>query len=218
MSAPDVRTSVRLLVIAALLVGTAGYLAAASRPEAAIDRRDLGELPLMLGAYAGRELPPMDDAILEQLGADDLINRLYRAPGQADIGLYVGYYTSQRQGDTIHSPMNCMPGAGWVPADVGRQRLDVAGVPLEVNRVLIQKGEHRQLVLYWYQGRGRVIAGEYSSKAYMVWDSATRHRTDGALVRVIVPLFAADTPEDAAQRAVAFVQELYPRLGPHLPA
>jgi EpsI family protein len=114
--------------------------------------------------------------------------------------------------------MNCMPGAGWQPAATGRQRLDVAGTPLEVNRVLIEKGESRQLVLYWYQGRGRVVAGEYASKAFMVWDSATRHRTDGALVRVVIPLGRADTPEAAAQRGVAFVQELYPRLGPHLPA
>jgi EpsI family protein len=217
-SAPDVRASVRLLVVAALLVGTAGYLAAAARPEEAIARRDLGELPLAMGRFTGYELPRLDEAILEQLGADDLVNRIYRAPGQADVGLYVGYYTSQRQGDTIHSPMNCMPGAGWQPVETGRQRFEVGDDALEVNRVIIEKGEFRQLVLYWYQGRGRVIANEYSSKALMAWDSATRHRTDGALVRVVTVIGPADTPESAAQRAVAFVQELYPRLGAHVPA
>lgn len=217
-SAPETRTSLRLLLVAVLLTGTAAYLAASARPEPRLDRTPLAQLPLAMGRYVGFELPPMDDTILEQLGADDLVNRIYRVPGAPGIGLYVGYYASQRQGDTIHSPMNCMPGAGWQPVDTGRQAFSVGERALEVNRVLIEKGEERQLVLYWYQGRGRVIASEYSSKAMMVWDSATRHRTDGALVRVVTALSPADTPESAAQRAVAFVQELYPRLGAHVPS
>jgi EpsI family protein len=135
------------------------------------------------------------------------------------LTLYVGYYTSQRKGDTIHSPMNCLPGAGWTPIVAERIKVDTPGAAaIDVNRVLIQKGDERQVALYWYQGRGRSVANEYVSRAFLVWDAVTRHRTDGALVRVISPIRPSDPSGAIAEdRTRRFVQQMYPHLGEYLP-
>ena len=140
------------------------------------------------------------------------------------MGLYVGYYGSQRQGDTVHSPLNCLPGAGWVPTAVGRRTLSVSdnghARTIEVNRVVIQKGLDRQLVLYWYQGHGRVVASEYWGKVYLVADAIRMNRTDGALVRVMVPLRDDGRDAEAAseQAAEDFTRDVFPLLGRHLPS
>lgn len=208
----------RLLTLTVLLVSTAAYLAAAARPETLPPRQPLHALPGSISGFAGEELAPMNVDILRELGADDLLNRVYRSAGGAEIGLYIGYYASQRQGDAIHSPMNCMPGSGWQPLDTDHHTFTAGGDTLTVNRVRIGRGDRQQLVLYWYQGRGRVVASEYTSKLFTVWDSATRHRTDGALVRVLTPMGPADTPATATARAVEFARALYPTLAGFLPA
>ena len=118
---------------------------------------------------------------------------LLHAPCGA-VGLYVGYHDSQRQGDTIHSPLNCLPGAGWQPLEQGRITVSVRDhgtarpAPIEVNRVVIGKGLDRQLVLYWYQSHRRVVASEYWGKVYTVLDAMRYNRTDAAMVRVITPV------------------------------
>jgi EpsI family protein len=196
------------------------------RPEEVPLRLPLAELPMQLGEWTGSAAQDFDNEVLEVLGVDDYVTRVYSAGGDAAasapvpyrMGLYIGYYRSQRQGDTIHSPMNCLPGAGWQPIDVSALVVNETGARSEVNRVVIQKGEHRQVVLYWYQGRGRIVADEYASRAYLVWDAATRNRSDGALVRVISPVLSAEHDYLAAERrAVAFVRLLSPHLKRFLP-
>jgi EpsI family protein len=99
-----------------------------------------------------------------------------------------------------------------------RENLQTSNVrAIEINRVVIQKGFERQLVLYWYQGHGRVIASEYSGKIFMVLDAIRTNRTDAALVRVVAPVAAGQSEEVAEQRAVQFVQTLFPRLADYLP-
>jgi EpsI family protein len=117
----------------------------------------------------------------------------------ADFSLYVGYYDSQTQGRTIHSPKNCLPGAGWEPVSFGTAVIATVDGPVTVNRYLIQNGTSRAIVLYWYQGRGRVAASEYAVKWDLLRDAALRGRTEEALVRVAVPV---DGDENA--EAVAF--------------
>jgi EpsI family protein len=219
------QVAVRLLIVTALLGGTTAYLRAAMRPEHVPPRSPLAEVPMQLGEWTGTAVADFDNEVLEVLGVDDYITRVYNASAVSaapaapfQIGLYVGYYRSQRQGDTIHSPMNCLPGAGWQPVDVSTSAIDLNGSPAEVNRVVIQKGELRQLVLYWYQGRGRVVASEYVSRAYLVWDAATRNRSDGALVRVVSPVLPTERDSGAAERrAVEFARLLSPHLSRYLP-
>jgi EpsI family protein len=140
--------------------------------------------------------------------------------------LYIGYYESQRQGDTMHSPLNCLPGAGWSPVQNDHLSINVpvslgttTGArerSIEVNRYIIEKGVDRQVVLYWYQSHGRVVASEYWGKIYMVVDAIRINRTDGALVRVVAPIVTSQ--EDAELDAVDFVRVLFPSLERYLPS
>lgn len=180
-----------------------------------MDRDPLATLPLDLDGWHGRESAPLADDVLGQLGVDDYINRQYSAASAAPVGVYVGYYASQRQGDTIHSPQNCLPGAGWRPVEEGEARVPVAGRELTVNRFVIQKGLDRQVVYYWYQGRGRVVANEYANKALLMFDAARLNRTSGGLVRLITPV--ATTTEAATAQLSAFAAAIFPHLNRFLP-
>lgn len=206
----------RLSVVAVLLMAGAAALAANSRSEATLPRDLLAGFPLSIDDWHGEDAAPIDQSTMAVLGVDDYVLRSY-SQGAAHVGLYVGYYRSQRQGDTIHSPMNCLPGAGWVPVEAARSTITTATGPVEVNRYLIQKGEDRQVALYWYEGRGRSVASEYWSKAYLVLDAAQRNRTDGALVRVISPVPRGESPASAQQIAEAFAARLLPMLPPYIP-
>lgn len=208
-------TRARLVVVALVLFAAAGVLAATDRPDAAVPRDVLPGFPLSIDDWRGMDAAPLDLDTMRVLGVDDYVLRTYvGSPGA--VGLYIGYYRSQRQGDTIHSPMNCLPGAGWVPVEAGRITLAAAG-GAEVNRYLIQKGDQRQIALYWYQGRGRTVASEYWSKAFLVWDAARSNRTDGALVRVLAPVERGASPAAAEAVARAFATRLFPMLGRYIP-
>src|SRR5207249_284073 len=159
---------------------------------------------------------------MEILAADDYLNRVYAA-GNELVGLYVGFYGTQRQGASIHSPLNCLPGAGWIPVERKQLSIPVSAsetsVPtqnIKVNQILIEKGSNRQVVLYWYQSHGRVLASEYWGKFYMVLDAMRLNRTDGALVRVTSPVSSSETT--AQHAAITFVQRLFPLLSHYLPA
>lgn len=189
-------------------------------------RQPLSQFPSTVGDWTGRDGPEIDRDTLAGLGVNEFVNRIYERPGERPAALYVGYYASQRQGDTIHSPLNCLPGAGWEP--VRRTRVAIAarvrpadnqpGVAV-VNQLIIQKGADRELVLYWYQGHGRVIASEYWGRALLVMDALRLNRTDGALVRLIVPIDWSRSADEgaAAHSAASFAQALIPLLGQFLP-
>ena len=206
----------RLLIVALCFVGTSLVLARSSQFEAIPDRRPFAEFPLRIGAWHGQRAASFEPAIVRELGVDDYINAIYRTPSSGVLGLYVGYYASQRQGDAIHSPANCLPGAGWQPAETGRLTID-AGTPTEVNRWIIQKGDERQLVLYWYQSHGRIVASEYASKVHLVLDAIRLNRTDAALVRIIQPI-GDGSVEAAEAAAVEFARSLMPQLQRFVPA
>ena len=211
----------RLAVLSVLFLTTAVYGRHAMRPEAQLPRKPLHDLSYSIGRWTGREAPRLSEEVLAVLGADDLLNRFYSSPREPGISLYVGYYRSQREGDTIHSPMNCMPGAGWLPVAKERAAIEIPGraMPIVVNRFVIRKGADRQVVLYWYQSHGRVVASEYWSKVYMVYDAVRSHRSDAALVRVISPVLPNEDGTAAAERRVTeFVQALFAPLEAHLPS
>lgn len=214
----------RLTVVAMALLAGAGFIARESRMEPVPIRKSFAEFPMDLAGWRGQPGQPFDPKILAVLGVDEYANLTFTRQAHPAIGLYVGYYQSQREGDTIHSPLNCLPGAGWEPVAKGRLEIPVSTATgartLSVNRYVIQKGVDRQLVVYWYQSHGRVVASEYASKVYLVWDAVRSNRSDAALVRVITPVPDGSPEADAAaeRRAIGFVQGLFPRLSDYLPS
>jgi EpsI family protein len=207
----------RAIVLSAL-IGAAGIYGTRAQIERPVERESLATFPSDVSAWKSAGDIPLDDEVLGVLGVDDYVNRVYEHAGQPPVSLYIGYYNSQRQGDAIHSPQNCLPGAGWQPVESGRITLSADGRPRPLNRYVIQKGIDTQVVLYWYQGRGRVIANEYANKLWLMVDAARLHRSNGGLVRVIAPVRGATGGLPGPDTAAAsFARALFPRLSTYLP-
>jgi EpsI family protein len=210
----------RALIAAAMIVGAGIYAKGAGSPERAPARETLATTPITVENWRGVDTA-LDDDVVAQLGVDDYINRRYVAATAAGaaavppVSVYVGYYASQRQGDTIHSPQNCLPGAGWRPVTADRSAIDLGGRTIPVNRFIIQKGMDRQAVFYWYQGRSRVVASELANKAWLMLDAARLRRTDGGLVRLMTPV--STSPADAFTTLTTFSSALFPSLSTRLP-
>ena len=202
----------RLLLLTFAVLAATLCLHATTAEERVPLGRPLATMPLNLGGWTAVREQQFDAATVAVLRADDYVSRTY-VRDTADV--YVGYYETQRQGDTMHSPMNCLPAAGWQLLAIGRRSIEAAGRQMVVNRDTIQKGLDARLVLYWYQSHGRSVASEYWTKAYLVLDGLRLHRTDGAIVRVITPM--RDGEAAAEQSAIAFVRALLPVLDKHLP-
>jgi EpsI family protein len=175
----------------------------------------LAQLPLRLGEWTGVKGPDVEADVARVLRADDYVSRVYRGPQQAVVGLWIAFYASQIQGDQIHSPLNCLPGTGWTPLAHSRPVLQLNDRSLPVTRYLVQKRGDRQLVMYWYQGRGRVVASEWTNKLHLLVDAVRQRRTDGALVRVTVPVLGDARHADT--HAAAFIAALTPQLERWLP-
>ena len=214
------------IVALVMLASTWGFLLSLSQAEPLVPRKSFAEFPLTIGdRWQGKELG-IEQAILDVLKLNDYMMRVYipqelikdreNRKGLAPVYLYVGYYQSQRTGATYHSPKNCLPGAGWQFVDSEQVPVMVpgGGAPI-INKVMIQKGLDKQVILYWYQDRGRIIASEYWAKGFLVWDSMTRKRTDGSLVRISVPVGKSD--EQAFAEGLEFLRDMFPLLGQYLP-
>jgi EpsI family protein len=189
-----------------------------SKPDISLPRKSLAEFPKRLGDWTVFSDQQIDKQSMAILQVDDYFMRNYRNSRGDMIGLYIGYFRSQREGKGIHSPRQCLPGAGWVPVNATVYRMAVPGHHSEtvpVNKFVMGKGLDRQLYLFWYQGRGRTYASEYWNKIYLIWDGLTRKRTDGALVRVNNPV--TGNTEDALKTQSEFIQLFLPLLKEYIP-
>jgi EpsI family protein len=207
----------RFVIIAVLLGSTAIFLRARSGREPAPTRQSLSGFPLQIGEWIGREVG-IDPSVREVLGEGEFVSRFYIDQHDAAVDLFIGYFPSQRTGNTIHSPRNCLPGAGWSPLYSSSVQLRApGGRSLKVNSYVIGKGLDRQVVLYWYQAHDRVVASEYWAKFYLVADAVRTNRTDGALVRIVAPVRDSEHVEQAQDRAIAFAEQVLPRLDAYIP-
>ncbi len=204
------------LLLVVLLLGGAIIHAWERAGEAKISRKPLKEFPQQIGPWRQQGEDVRFDRETEKvLRADDYVARTFESKGRTG-SLYVGYYETQRNGATYHSPLNCLPGSGWVMSEAGRINISPAGAsPFEANRYVIQNGNQRALMIYWYQGRGTAVASEYWAKIYTVLDSVRQRRSDGALVRVMVPL--GNSPAEAEKSAVDLASQTANELPPFVP-
>ena len=170
-----------------LVVGGIAVNLVNARGDAPITHKPLSELPSALGDWQelGTEIK-FDEQVERVLHTTDYVMREYSQPDGRIANLYVGFYGSQRTGATYHSPQNCLPGAGWVMKDP--QYIDIQtadGRTFTANQYIVENGIYREVMIYWYQGRGHAVASEYRDKVNTIWDSVTRQRSDGAIVRVM---------------------------------
>jgi len=210
-------TTARVLTLILILQGAVLY--SSERHETVPPSQPLSGLPKYLGSWTFAEEGVVDQESQDVLKADDLLLREYKQSStHQGATLFVAAFRSQRNGKTPHSPKNCLPGSGWTPLVQDEYQIDVgAAAPITVNRYVVQHAEDRQLVLYWYQSRDRVVANEYTAKYYVMVDAIKLNRTDTALVRVVVPIANGNT--DAATRTAAdFVKSFFHPLHDYLPA
>jgi EpsI family protein len=199
----------RLALCVILVVATGAFRHLLASPgELTID---LSRLPTTIGGWRGEPAAPLDESVVRLLAADSYINRTYSAAGLAPVDLYVAFYAGQKPGDSIHSPLNCLPGTGWEPVAISTMAMPRPdGTIGSARRMVVRKDDQQDLVLYWYQVHGRMLANEWNSKLYLLLDGVRLHRTDAALVRIVVPIGAS--VDQAEQEAVAFGRALLPGL------
>jgi EpsI family protein len=178
----------------------------------------LAQLPAVIAGWTGSD-QPIDQETRDVLGAGDFLSRIYvQGSTTAPISIFIGYFPTQRTGQTIHSPKHCLPGAGWAFESSDYVDLvDANGKPHRVGEYMIANGESRQFVIYWYQAHGRSVANEYMAKIYMVADAIRLNRTDGALVRIITPLTSSEDVPAARKRAENFAAQIAPLLPRFIP-
>ena len=195
------------------------YLTYTRASESIPPHESLSTLPEQFGNWRQIEAQTLTPGAERELGASDYTSRTYVNPRGATVFLFIAYYGSQRQRKTYHSPQNCLPGGGWTMGAHQRHQLatDPSGQKRELNEYLIEKAGARMLALYWYHGRGRIVASEYLGRFYTLADAVTRGRSDGALVRVIVPLASNESETQARQEGLAFAQSLLPLLPRYIP-
>ncbi len=204
---------VRVLTVVLLVQAALFY--SASHGESTPLASPLAAFPTQVGNYHMAQEGFVDKETLDVLRADDTLTRTYAGPlGPAN--LFIAYFKTQRQGQSPHSPKNCLPGAGWQQEVEGKIDVQVGGDTLNINHFVVSKGSNKSIVLYWYQSQGRVIADEFAAKFWLISDSIRKHRSDTALVRVVVGVpQGMDTPAEAL--AVDFVKAAYPAVKAYLP-
>lgn len=217
----DQRLPAPFLAAVGLLVVAAGLASAVNtRQEVVPARSSFADFPLELGAWRGRN-QALEQMYIDALKFTDYVMVNYQREGQpGTINFYVAYYASQRAGESAHSPRSCIPGGGWKIE--GLSQIELAGLGpsggvLRANRVQIAMGDNRQLVYYWFQQRGRIITNEYLVKWYLMWDSLTRNRSDGALVRVTVLIPSGKDWQEGDAVLREFLATLGGRLDGYVP-
>jgi len=181
-------------------------------------KKSFAEFPLKVGKWTGvREY--MEQKFIDALDLSDYVIVNYEDPEGRPVNFYAAYYETQRKGESIHSPGTCLPGSGWIFNQAGEIDISTPGYhggSMRVRRAYMQKGAYRQLSYYWFPQRGRILTNAYQLKIYNFWDALTKHRTDGALVRIITPVYEGEGPRKAEERLQGFVREIVPVLNQYL--
>jgi len=183
-------------------------------------QKPLSSFPTRIAGWVGKA-DRFDDEIYKVLGVDDSFLANYQTADGRQVNLYIGFYESQRQGEIIHSPKNCMPGAGWNIVDVSNTTLIPSDKTnprgIKVNQFVLQNGTQKSVVLYWFHSRGRIITSEYMQKIYLVLDSIMYHRTDGSFIRLMSTV-SEDGVEETKQRLKNFAESIFPTLQEFIPS
>lgn len=220
-------TSPQFWSILCLLGGTATLIQVRGDRDRVPPSTPITQFPSTIGRWSSTDVPINQD-VLDVLGKGVFLNRIYTstAPSSSgasaadagSIGLFIGYFPTQRTGQSIHSPQNCLPGSGWTFESSGTTDItDDQGKTIRVGEYVISDGNSKDEVLYWYRAHGRSIASDYAAKLYTLVDSIRYSRTDAALVRVVTALRPGESRESAHERAVSFVKQTSPLLPAYVP-
>jgi len=209
----------RIVTIALIMVLTMILLGFSNHSEIIKPNKPFDSFPMNIGKWNGTT-SRFDEKIYDILGVDDSLLASYKSDNGKAVELYVGFYQSQKEGDLIHSPKNCMPGSGWNILKSSIETVDTVkdgkAETIDVIKLILGKGSEKQVMLYWFQSRGRIISSEYMEKIWLVIDSITKHRTDGSFVRLISPVIKSE--DETLELLKGFTKDIYPHLNEYLPS
>jgi EpsI family protein len=209
---------IRFAATVVLLLGAESYLRTRSQAEVVPPRKQVDAFPKQVGEWQDLKDVELTPDTREILGDGDFLSRVYgRKPDEPVIDFFLAYFPTQRTGSTMHSPQHCLPGAGWTPTVHTRVQVTGPYGPQAVNLYVISKGTDREVVLYWYQAHGRIVASEYWAKIYLVSDAISMNRSDGALLRVITRVTGDESLESATARAREFTEQALGVLDQYVP-
>lgn len=204
------------IITLSVLVGSASYLLRARHSVAGEVSVRFGELPLNFESYSGRE-EWFDDATYSVLNADTSTLRSYVDVRGQSLFFFAAYFGEQNYGQQIHSPRNCLPGGGWNILSSDRISLDIPGRGHVIsNRLLIETGNRRQLMYYFFLTRIGSVASEYRLKFHLAKAALTFKRRDATFIRVTVPVKPGNE-ENADRRIQDFLRAGMPLLDRGLP-
>jgi EpsI family protein len=207
-----------LLAVSLILASVFSLRLWLDRDHASGLAQPLSSLPMSIGPWHAVDDDVLPAPVREVLHADDLLARTYEVIPGTQVQLFIAYYKTQRAGERMHSPRNCLPGSGWEPVSISLINANVGGGRTEpVNRYLVEQAGKRLLVVYWYQEHNRFIANEYRGKLYLMWDSICKGSRDGALVRVSIPLSPGADVDEATATILQFVRSATPEISRILP-
>ena len=209
---------IRIIVLSILFLLCALFVYTFDKDSKTPIARPLQQVPQQIGGWQAVSSQSMGEDIEGVLGVDDYILRNYRNAHGVQVNVYVSYFTYTDRSKGYHSPLNCMPGSGWNIAETKPVSLSLpaADQKATVNQLILQKGRRKQISLYWYQCRGRILHNEYLERIYRVIDSIFKNRTDGAFIRLIATNSDQDLQEDMAM-LTDFATRLIPVLREYLP-
>jgi len=205
--------------IAIIILVAASVSVLPEQVEIEPDRKAYVDFPLEIEGWQGR-VGYLEQIYIDALKLSDYVMNDYKDNDGASVNFYSAYYSSQKKGASAHSPRSCIPGGGWRITSLTQHNIEDAkidGVPFEVNRLVIQKDETKQLVYYWFQQRGRIITNEYMMKWWLFWDSMNDHRSDGALMRLTTVLQPGQDLSIADKRLEDFSRKIAPRIPEFVP-
>ena len=181
-------------------------------------RKTFDAFPMQIADWTGerRTLPPK---ILAALWADDHTIATFRKKGTSNkIKLLITYYNYQSTYHTAHAPQACMLGTGWALDRSDDRAVSVSlGRTIPVRSIIWERGDIKYLGIYFFLQRGRVITSPWANKGFLLWDSVTRHRTDGALVRMEMNIGAYRSIADAQRVMDGFVADIWPVIQEYVP-
>jgi EpsI family protein len=207
-------SNVRFLTLYALLGVTAFYLL--SHNDLAVPmNRPFSAFPTSIKGWRMVSEARFSENVLNILKPTDYLSRRYAAPDGRPVNLYLGYHGGGKGSGGIHSPKHCLPGSGWYEVSSGQTTIGLEGTHMKLVRAVYQKGDERELFLYWFQVRDDCLSDEYSLKFAEILNSLLHRRRDSTFVRVSVPF---ETDEKGAMEVgCAFIRDARPVINEFLP-
>lgn len=205
---------VRFIIVYALFIA-AGLVITFHKDMNVPTNRPFSQFPEQVKSWQLLKRTEFSADVLNTLKPSDYLYSLYNSGSGKSVSLYIGYHGGGKDSGGIHSPKHCLPGSGWYEVSTNPGKLQTPGGTINLVRAVYQKGESRELFIYWFQVRDRSISNEYSLKMSEIVNSALYRRRDASFIRVSIPV--ESDLDQAVAKGEQFIRDFEPLFKEFLP-